>query len=143
MEKNLYILVGPIGSGKTTLAKDLVTKYNAFRISQDEQGRKGHLQEFLGAIEVGMPHVIVDRMGFSKEQRARYIEPARKAGYVVNIVELTTCPVICLSRVLKRDNHPTVEANNPKLALQILAMYYDKYEKPEISEYDNYSTLEG
>lgn len=139
-EKELILMVGPIGSGKSTLAKSLVKDSDIY-ISQDEQGKKGHFQEFTGAINLGFRRVIVDRMGFNKQQRIRYINPAKELGYIITIIEMNTPRDICFNRVLNRKKHPTIEANNSKLANKILDFYYKSYEKPLPEEYDNYNVI--
>ena len=128
IEKELILLVGPIGSGKTTFAKTLLND-NSIRISQDEMGRKGHMKEFNSALEQGIPRIIVDRMNFNRQQRARYIQPARDAGYIVTIIELDTEVAKCHDRVVRRTSHPTIPSNDSDLASKILNMYFIDYEK--------------
>lgn len=137
-EKELILLLGPIGAGKTTLAKQLENG-SAIRISQDEMGKKNYLGNFHQAISDGVPRIIVDRMNFNYEQRKRFIGPARENGYAVTIIELQTPREVCLERVVARQDHPTVEADNPELANKILDFYYKEYEKPLTEEYDNYN----
>ena len=73
----ILILVGPPGSGKTTLRR---TFPKHVVVNQDELGKIGHIETFLNALSVNH-NILIDRMNFSKEQRAIYIEPAKKAGY--------------------------------------------------------------
>jgi predicted kinase len=141
-EKNLIVCVGCIGSGKSTFSKEF-KEGGDFRVSQDEQGRVGHYEEFLGAIKIGFPRVIIDRMNFNKQQRAKYIEPARKMGYAITIVEFKTCPLICRERALNRQGHPTIGPNQPELVDKIIKFYHEAYEEPTIDEYDNYNIFQG
>lgn len=140
MEKELIILVGPIGSGKTTFSKTLETQ-NSIRISQDETGKREHLNEFYDALTQNIPRIIIDRMNFNVEQRMRYITPARSEGYVITIIELQSDWDTCVDRVYKRENHPTVENGNLELANRILKFYNKNYEQPTKDEYDNYSII--
>lgn len=139
-EKELILMVGPIGSGKTTFAKSLQNDMS-IRISQDEMGKKQYLNCFYEAIKDGVPRIIVDRQNFNKEQRERFIRPAREAGYCVTVFEMEYCPTVCLKRVLNRTNHPTVEGNNIKLANKIILDYSKNYERPEKQEYNNYNLV--
>lgn len=136
-KKELVLMLGPIGSGKSTYVKNILTDQD-FYISQDEQGKKKHFQEFSGCVKVGISRIFVDRMGFNKTQRARYIELARAANYTVTIIEMNTPRDICFNRVINRKNHPTVPAGDPILTNKILDFFYSQYEKPTQDEYDNY-----
>ena len=142
MEKELMLLVGPIGSGKTTFSQTLKTD-SSIRISQDEMGRSAYLEHFKNAIKEGVPRVIIDRMNFNKDQRKRFIEPAREAGYVVTIFELKTNRAICHERVVARQDHPTIEPGNNELTEKILNNYEAWYEAPTPDEYDNYNEVKN
>jgi len=142
MEKELMILVGPIGSGKTTFSKTLEND-NSIRISQDEMGRKAYLVHFKHALREGVSRIIIDRMNFNREQRERFIKPSREAGYCVTIFELKTNRAICHERVVLRQNHPTIEPGNNKLTEEILNMYQAEYEAPTPDEYDNYNEVKN
>jgi predicted kinase len=136
-KKELVLMLGPIGSGKSTYVKNTLTDQD-FYISQDEQGKKGHFQEFSGCVKVGISRIFVDRMNFNRQQREKYIKPAREAGYTITIIEMTTPRDVCFERVVNRKGHPTVEANNPELANKILDFYFKSHEAPTEDEYDSY-----
>jgi len=142
IEKELILLVGPIGSGKTTLAKDLL-KFNSIRISQDEMGKKAYMTYFSSAIREGVPRIIIDRMNFNKEQRGRFIKQARDAGYCVTIFEFKTNRELCAQRVVNRTDHPTVRGGDIDLAIDIIKNYERFYEEPTPDEYDNYNEITG
>lgn len=141
MEKELMLLVGPIGAGKTTFAKTLENE-NSMRISQDEMGRKAYLQYYNNAIKDGIPRVIIDRMNFSKDQRSRFIDSARKEGYTITIFDFEWDWDTCFKRVTEREDHPTVPAGDPALAEKILTMFQGMYQKPTEDEYDNLNKVE-
>jgi len=139
-EKELILMVGPIGSGKTTFAKSLEND-SSIRISQDEMGRKAYLKYFNEALKDGVPRIIVDRMNFDRKQRERFIKPAREAGYCVTIFEMEYNPVTCLERVIDRKGHPTIPEDSGDLARKIIFQYMDNYECPEVDEYDNHNLV--
>ena len=143
MTKNLIVLMGPIGAGKTTLAKKLVKMNDsALRISQDEMGRAGSKEAFWLALETDVENIIIDRMGFNREQRMRWIDPARKAGYKVTIVELKVAYETCFKRVVARHDHPNIPQGDEALAKKILKMYSGEYQAPREDEYDDYYVVE-
>ena len=140
IEKELMILVGPIGVGKTTFGKSLEND-TSIRISQDEQGKKRHFQLFKDALNDNVPRIIVDRMGFNREQRLRYINLAREQNYVVTIFEFKAPREVCIKNAMSRQNHPTVK---PDLDLinNILDFFEQNYEAVDSFEYDNYNVVE-
>jgi predicted ABC-type ATPase len=141
MEKELMILVGPIGSGKTTFSKTLEND-TSIRISQDEMGRKAYLEHFKAAIRNEVPRILIDRQNFNKEQRERFIKPAREAGYCVTVFELKTNTATCIERVVTRVGHPTVVSGDVELAQEIVNRYLINYEAPTADEYDNLNIVE-
>lgn len=78
-----------------------------YRISQDEQGKAGHMEAFNIKLKMGM-EIVVDRMNFDKKQRDRYIKPAKEAGYEIEIVVFHVPRAVCFERIMARENHPTI-----------------------------------
>lgn len=135
-QKNLIVMVGPCGSGKSTMAR----KYAAegyVHINQDSQGR-GHLALFETAVKSGQ-NIIVDRMGFTKQQRERYIAPAKLVGYFVEIIILHESYETCLDRMQKRQDHETIK--DEKSARSALDMFFSKYERAQDSEADKVTRI--
>lgn len=126
--KQILILVGPAGSGKSTLSQDYVNE-GYVRINQDDQGKE-HLELFNRAVEEGK-NIVVDRMNFNKDQRKRYIPHASK-GYRVTCTLIIKSEDHCLQDMLKREGHPTIltEAN----AKSALNTFFSKFEYPEKEE---------
>lgn len=96
------------------------------RISQDDQGKEGHMQIFDQALIKGQD-IIIDRMNFNKPQRERYLGPARFAGYNTRIVVLHVPKDICLERCNNRKDHPTIK--DSKDASQAVDFFFKNYER--------------
>lgn len=136
----LIILCGPPGSGKSTYAKNLIendgdngldTRY----INQDSQGKAGHTLAFESALHFKRD-IILDRMNFSKEQRQKYLVPAKAAGYETEIRVLYQPRQVCFDRIVKREGHETIEANNPEIANKVLNFFFKNWERPTDDEAD-------
>lgn len=126
----IILIVGPCGSGKTTLSR---TYLKHVRINQDELGSSGHLDAFDKALKAGKD-IVIDRMGFSKVQRERYLKPAKEAGYNTKIIVLHENYAKCLERMIKREDHETIK--NEETARKVLNHFFSKYERVEDSEAD-------
>lgn len=103
----IIILVGPPGSGKSTLSKQY-TDQGFTRISTDDQGKVRCMEIFQEALSQ-KKDIVVDRMGFDREQRGRYLKPAHEAGYQSEIIILHQPREVCLQRAKDRKGHPTVK----------------------------------
>jgi predicted kinase len=133
----LIVMVGPCGSGKTTMAHEMLANMQhglgwAY-VNQDSQGKEDHLKVFNIALERSLS-IVVDRMGFNKLQRDRYLKPAKEKGYETKIIVLHESYQTCLDRCLKRENHETIKDETN--ARQALGMFFSKYERVEDSEAD-------
>ena len=134
----LTLLVGPPGSGKSTKAHQyLATEGDRIErtvyVNQDSQKDK-HLDIFLDALDKGQD-IIVDRMNFNKQQRERYLGPAKLKGYTTRIDVLHEAYDTCLGRIRERfGKHETV--NDEKSARGALQTFFGKYERPQEGEAD-------
>ena len=134
--KNLIVMVGPCGSGKSTLSKKYVEQGYTY-INQDSQGRE-HLTLFDIAVMDGQ-NIIVDRMGFTRQQRERYLRVAKENGYTTEIIVLHESYNTCLERMLVRQNHETIK--DAKSARSALDMFFSKYERAEDHEADKVTRI--
>jgi len=87
MEKELFLLVGVKGSGKTKFSRTLQNDVSVC-ISQEEFGSLSYLDNFKDSVESGVPRIIIDRSNLKKYQRSWFIDLARDAGYCVTIFDL-------------------------------------------------------
>lgn len=127
----LILLVGPPGSGKSTLSKEYIA--NGFEyINQDTQGRD-HLRVFDLTV-LAKKDIIVDRMNFSVEQRKRYLSLAKDAGYTTEIIVLHQPYDVCFARICSRTDHPTIKDSTA--ASKALNFFFTKYERPTEDEAD-------
>lgn len=124
--KRVILTVGSPGSGKSTWAK---SQENSIYISQDEQGQKRHLELFKESLNRGDKKIIVDRTGYSREQRYRYLSLAKDAGYQTRIHEFYEPYKTCFNRIINRKNHPTINVGDTITAQKALDMYFEKYEQ--------------
>jgi adenylate kinase family enzyme len=127
----ITILVGCPGSGKSTYANDMINNDGdhgaaTVRVSQDDQGKAGHMEVFARAL-ANKQDIIVDRMNFDKAQRNRYLEPAKKAGYNTVIVVFHVPMATCLERCNARTDHPTIK--DSKSASQAVNFFFCNYER--------------
>lgn len=133
MEKIVTVLVGPAGAGKSTYCKDELSDY--FRISQDLMGKDGHKKSFLAALKTE-DKIVIDRMGFSRDQRKFYLEEAKRAGYKTQIIVLMENFKTCFERIVTREKHPTIAAGDKRTAFQALNMFFNSYQEPRRDEAD-------
>lgn len=131
----LVILIGPPGSGKSTYCKSLPWHV---RISQDEMGKQGHWKKFVETLEKGT-EIVVDRMNFNFDQRMRYVEPAKKAGYRIKYVLFLIDIDVCLDRLKNRTHHPTLPAG-PKCK-EVFDFYWANYREPASFEFDKWEII--
>lgn len=134
--KTLTLLVGPPGSGKSTTSTDLAyLQQGTYEyINQDSQGKKEHYKIFEDAIRKETQYILIDRMNFNREQRERYLKPAKDAGYYTKIMVLHESYDTCLERCSKRIDHPTIK--DEKTAKKVLNFFFTKYERVEDNEAD-------
>lgn len=130
--KTLVILVGPPGSGKTTYCDQNLKGYT--RISQDDQGKSGHVDVFNKALERGDEFIVVDRMNQDRSQRSRYIYPASTQGYHIKIVWLNADRSVCIKRCKERKGHPTLANDDTKSIECAIDFFFNYFKMPSKRE---------
>ena len=115
--KELVILIGPPGSGKTTYCKNHLKDYR--RISQDDMGRHESMKVFKDAIKFGAEKIVIDRMNFDMAQRMRFVLPATRAGYSIKYLMFDVLDDNfnkLFKRIVERDQHPTINLGDYRTA---------------------------
>lgn len=130
----MIILVGPPGSGKSTMAKQIMASSGSkdpwCRLNQDSQG-KMYKKIFQQALEDQRP-IIVDRMNFDVSQRTPFIDGAKAYGYEVEVHVLHENRETCLTRCMLRQGHETIHtAADAQTAIDF---FFRRYEKPTTRE---------
>ena len=85
-DREMVLLIGFQGSGKSTYSDDIVNTHNYVRINQDTLKTKSKcLKETEKQLGLGLS-VIIDNTNSSKTTRSEYIKVAQKYGYKVRCI---------------------------------------------------------
>jgi len=145
----IVILVGNIGSGKTTLINKILKKgFSHVVISRDDlrymigagryrfdrriepiiwKSEEDLVKNFMIAKE----NIIVDEVGISKLLRKRYIKLAKKFGYTITVIEMPKYSKrVCVNRRMKNPH----QQDDKKLWESIWEKFDNWYEKPTKKE---------
>lgn len=136
--KEVILLVGPQGAGKSTYAKSIL--YNYYRISQDDMGQKAHFDNYKKALKE-QQYIVVDRINHTREQRHRYLSLAKEAGFKTRIVVMNKKYKTCLDAIKSRESHPTLKKDDDKSIHAALTMYFNNYEYVTKDEADEVTRL--
>lgn len=136
--KEVIILVGNMGAGKSRLADEIIkgSGPSVVRISQDDQGKVGHWKDYERALKDDVNTIIIDRINHIREQRANYINAAKKRDYHTRIIDITCDPKTAFQRITERKEHATLGSDDKDTILKALYMYYSQYEEPYRNEAD-------
>ncbi|KAH9835333.1 P-loop containing nucleoside triphosphate hydrolase protein [Rhodofomes roseus] len=132
--KVVLILVGLIGSGKSTFAQALEKHVPRFRrCNQDDLGNRQRVEALAReSLDEGLS-VCIDRSNFDARQRATWISIAREfPGTEAWVLVLDTPYEVCAQRLQERTDHPTIKS--PSEALPILSRFSSQYRPPSAHE---------
>ena len=132
-QKELVVLIGPPGSGKSTYCKTHLPNHS--RINQDEQGKSGHHKVFEKALRQ-QKLIVVDRINHIYNQRRDYVSQARLNGFKIRYVVFKFSFSECLTRISGRKEHPTLNSRNLDEAVAAISMFFSFYQPPSFQEYD-------
>lgn len=127
----LVLLVGCPGAGKTTYCTTHLPNHT--RISQDDQGPKGHKALFEIALAQGND-IVVDRQNHIRIQREQYLAAAKAKDYTTKIVWFKVDKELCEKRILDRVGHPSIDESSD--VRTIVKTYERNLEAPSHHEVD-------
>lgn len=133
MRKEVVLLVGPQGVGKTHLCNTYLSEY--FRISQDDMGKTKHHEIYEEQLKKGTSKIVIDRINHLYMQRKGYLDLAKAHGYTTTIMSIQDSYKTCLERIMARTNHPTLSPSEDA-ANKALGMYFSQYEYVQDYEAD-------
>ena len=147
--KTLILLVGNIGSGKTTYIKNRKFVERGYVIIARDRLRYNigggqyifnpeyepiiwstELYMFRRFLELGK-NIVVDEVGISKKMRARYITLAKEYGYFITCAEM---PRLSQKEAVDRRMNDPHGQPDRKLREQVWLKFDLQYEPPDVSE---------
>ncbi|OBZ78277.1 hypothetical protein A0H81_02671 [Grifola frondosa] len=136
----VLLLVGLIGSGKSTFAEALEQHFPQFRrCNQDDLGGDRRKVEALArqSLRQGLS-VCIDRTNFDPSQRATWINIAHEFPNTSTWVIVFDTPYeVCAARISERTGHPTI--TDAAQGLSVLARFRSQFRPP--TAYEGYSRI--
>ncbi|KIJ55381.1 hypothetical protein M422DRAFT_23979 [Sphaerobolus stellatus SS14] len=141
-EQIVLVLVGLIGSGKSTFAQALQEHFPNFRrCNQDDLGSRRKVEVLATDCLAQGYSVCIDRTNFNQSQRQHWIDIARSFPNTTIWALIFDTPYeVCASRLETRTGHPTI--TSPKLGLSVLERFSSDYVPPTSNEdFDRIKTI--
>jgi atypical dual specificity phosphatase len=129
--KQLIILVGAPGSGKSTYCKKL-KDYR--RINQDDLGSRERCQKhFSSAIQKEL-NIVLDRCNHTRKQRKSWVDLAKQNGYNIRAVGFSVNKELLLKRAMERKDHPTIHNMTEEKVSSIIDRFLSELKFPTLAE---------
>jgi bifunctional polynucleotide phosphatase/kinase len=130
-EKEIIIMMGYPGSGKSTISKKLEEKYGYKIINQDLLKTKLKCQKEAEKFIKNNESVIIDSTNPTKEKRKEGIDLGKKNGYNIRVIEMTTS--------IGKSKHNNIYRSLVNEEIDIVPdivynMYKSKYENVDLNE---------
>jgi bifunctional polynucleotide phosphatase/kinase len=131
-KKELILMIGYPGSGKTFLSKKFSKSENYIYINQDSQKTKAKcIKEFQKNLELNK-NIVIDNLNYSKKIRSEYITLAQKYNYEIRCIVLNTSKELSKHNMLYRFY---ISNGETKIIPEIVYNNYRiKYEVPDSNE---------
>lgn len=132
-KKEVIVMVGYPGSGKSTIAKSIVEKYNNYvYISRDEQKTVKKMLQFAKKAIKDNKSIIFDATNPTIENRKEFTNFARKYNYNTRCIHVDTSFEESYNR--NKYRKMDIELGDVKLNKIPYYVYRKKFEKPSIDE---------
>lgn len=129
-EKEMILMVGYPGAGKSRYVNDVLVPKNYVRINQDVLKTAAKcLKEATKALSEGK-NVVIDNTNYDKSKRAQYIKLAKSYGYTVRCIIIDTPYELALHNATYRA-YKKEAGHIPEIAYRL---YKKNYTEPAISE---------
>lgn len=135
MKQTVTVLVGNVGSGKTTFYENEFDPELDVRISQDVLGSKeACIEAVKKALKEGKS-VVIDRVNFNQKQRQTWVDLAVNYNAEPHAIYLEVPIDVSLERIKNRKGHETIKEDMTEEKKREIVEQFDKMMKaPSLSE---------
>jgi bifunctional polynucleotide phosphatase/kinase len=138
-KKELIIISGLPASGKSSLAKSIISKKNANFFSKDLNGTK-FKKLVIESLEKGET-TVVEGLFTTNAHRKEMLDLAKKYGYKTRLIQME----VPIDLAYHLNMYRTLFENHKKVPSVVYNIYLKQYESPIVNEYDsieiNYPTI--
>lgn len=135
MKQTVTVLVGNVGSGKSTFYEQHFVPELDVRISQDVLGSKeACIEAVKEALKEGKS-VVIDRVNFNKKQRKTWVDLAINYNAEAHAIYLEVPIDVSLERIKNRKGHETIsEDMSEEKKLAIIEQFAKMLKLPSLEE---------